>query len=71
MTRVLSCFSQSSHEDWADRYGLIGPVAGNFFRNYYTEQYTNGMFCYFSKCTGAPYPFPIEGVTDQEECQPE
>jgi len=52
----------------AEKYGLEGPVAGTFF---WTKYYEGGDYymCYFTKCTGDEWPFPVPGVTDQPQCQ--
>merc|ERR1712098_210838 len=52
-----------------DKYGLGQAVGGAVFWTKYSEA-TDEMNCYMSKCIGFPFPFPIQGLTDQPECQP-
>merc|ERR1711931_1710 len=58
-----------SVRDLQSKYGLSGPKFGTLFWTYLCEA-TDDLNCYMSKCTGAPFPFPIPGLTDQPECQP-
>lgn len=51
----------------AEKYDLE-LVAGNFFFTTYTKA-TNEILCYFSKCTGAPFPLPSPGINDGADCQ--
>jgi len=51
----------------AEKYNLE-LVAGNFFFSTYTDA-TNDLLCYFTKCTGEPFPIPAEGINDGAECQ--
>jgi len=55
------------HAAIAEKYDLE-LVAGNFFFTTYTEA-TNNILCYFSKCTGAPFPLPAPGINDGADCQ--
>jgi len=55
------------HAAIAEKYDLE-LVAGNFFFTTYTEA-TNNILCYFSKCTGAPFPIPAPGINDGADCQ--
>jgi len=52
------------------KYGLEGPVAGKFFWTKLSEA-TYFWFCYYTRCTGQPFPFsnPIPGRNDGPECQ--
>jgi hypothetical protein len=58
----------TSHDELAAKYDLT-LVAGNFYRNYYNGPETEELFCFISKCSGVPWPYPIPGVTDDPECQ--
>merc|ERR1712013_681810 len=51
----------------AEKYDLE-LVAGSFFFTTYTEA-TNNLLCYFTKCTGAPFPLPAPGINDGADCQ--
>jgi len=55
------------HAAIAEKYDLE-LVAGNFFFTTYTEA-TNDLLCYFTKCTGAPFPLPAPGINDGADCQ--
>ena len=55
------------HVSLADKYDLE-LVAGNFFFSTYTEV-TNSLLCTFTKCTGEPFPFPLPGINDGQECK--
>ena len=55
------------HAAIAEKYDLE-LVAGNFFFTTYTEA-TNDLLCYFTKCTGAPFPIPAPGINDGADCQ--
>lgn len=50
--------------------GLLGPVAGNFIRNIYTEFVTDTFLCSLSRCSGEPFPTSLLGVNSQSFCQP-
>ncbi len=52
------------------RHGLVGPVAGNFYRNVYTAFVTDTFLCSLSRCSGAPYPARLEGINTQDHCLP-
>ena len=53
----------------AAEYDLEGPIAGNFLRNVYSPA-TNDYLCGLSRCLGAPFPAPLPGVNDGQQCQP-
>ena len=52
------------------RYGLVGPVAANFFRNVYTPFVTDTFLCSLSRCAGTPFPTRLQGINTQDHCQP-
>eukprot|EP00092_Neocalanus_flemingeri_P030340 GFUD01032935.1.p1 GENE.GFUD01032935.1~~GFUD01032935.1.p1 ORF type:complete len:255 (+),score=52.84 GFUD01032935.1:13-777(+) len=58
----------ADHVAIAEKYNME-LVAGNFFFTTYTRA-TDEILCYFSKCTGEPFPFPAPGVNDGPDCQP-
>jgi hypothetical protein len=43
-------------------------VAGNFFFTSYTD-ISDDILCYYTKCTGVPFPYPVAGINDGPECQ--
>jgi len=55
------------HAALAEKYNMQ-LVAGNFLFTTYTKG-TNPLLCYFTKCTGAPFPVPVPGINDQPDCQ--
>jgi len=55
------------HAALAEKYNMK-LVAGNFFFTTYTKA-SNTLLCYFTKCTGAPFPVPVPGVNDGPQCQ--
>ena len=57
------------HVTLAETYNLE-LVAGNFFFTTYTEA-TNTLLCYFTKCSGQPFPVPAPGINDGPECSKE
>ena len=57
------------HAAVAKKYNLE-LVAGNFFFTTYNEA-TNDLLCYFTKCTGEPFPIPVPGINDGPDCQAE
>jgi len=57
------------HDQLQADYQLEGPIAGNFYRNGYSEGYTEDMLCYYTKCLGiGPFPLPLPGINDLPEC---
>lgn len=59
------------HDRLQQEYNLEGPVAGSFYRVGYSQfGRTEEMLCFFSKCTGAYFPFEIEGVNNGADCLP-
>jgi len=51
-----------------EKYGLE-MVAGTFFYTTYTKPATDDILCYFSKCTGKPFPYLAPGINDGPQCQ--
>ena len=52
----------------AEQYNLSGPVAGNFLYTVYSPA-TDSLLCRFTRCTGKPFPAPLQGVNDGPQCQ--
>merc|ERR1711971_829670 len=57
------------YEELASKYGLQ-LAAGNYLQCPWSGSHTLEMICRVSKCTREPFPFPMPGVNDLEECQP-
>ena len=43
-------------------------VAGSFLFTTFTDA-TKDILCYYTKCIGAPFPFPAPGINDATSCQ--
>ena len=52
----------------ARQYDLAGPVAGNFLYTVYSRA-TDQLLCKFTRCTGRPFPAPLAGVNDGQQCK--
>jgi len=52
-----------------EKYGLE-MVAGTFFWTTYTKPATDNILCYYSKCTGKPWPYLAPGINDGPQCKP-
>lgn len=51
-----------------ERYGLE-LVAGNLLKAPYSQGHTEDAMCRMSKCVREPWPFPMAGVNDRQECR--
>jgi hypothetical protein len=70
--KVLARAKYQSYQDFVKEHGLGNAVAGNFLRAVYGDgAEAHKWICFFSKCTGHPFPAPIKGVNDGPDCQPE
>ena len=56
------------YRDLVSKYDLE-LAAGNFIQCPWSGSHTMEMICRVTKCTREPFPFPIPGVNDLEECQ--
>merc|ERR1712088_554108 len=56
------------YRDLVNKYDLE-LAAGNFIQCPWSGSHTMEMICRVTKCTREPFPFPIPGVNDLEECQ--
>ena len=56
------------YRDLVSKYDLE-LAAGNFVQCPWSGSHTMEMICRVTKCTREPFPFPIPGVNDLEECQ--
>ncbi len=67
---ALSPLLQTSPGRLAEEYGLEGPLAASGIRVPYTpgQSGTDRMICMVSRCTGRPWPVPLTGVNDGQEC---
>jgi hypothetical protein len=58
------------YRDLATKYGLE-LVAGNFLQVPWSGFHTQQMLCLFTKCTRQAFPFPMSGINDLPECEPD
>ena len=58
------------YTELATKYGLE-LVAGNFLQCPWSGFHTQQMLCRISRCTREAFPFPMPGVNDLAECQPD
>jgi len=54
--------------DLVAKYNLGDPIQGTFFWSKYTAGVSDDYLCYYTQCAGFPFPFPVPGINDIEEC---
>jgi len=57
-----------NHQEFVLKNDLGVPVAGNFLRALYRPDPVYQLLCFFSRCSGRPFPALLEGVNDGPEC---